>query len=409
MSERERERVVVTGLGVVCSTAMGAPGFATALRAGWCGVGPITLFDTSGFSHANAYEVPWFDAAGRLRRTLPEAVSRAGLFAATAARMAAADAGLTDRTLHERRGLVALGTTDGGSHELDQVVAGEIADGPASIDPALVGRVPASGLSVAVCRELGLTRVEAATIGTACAAGNYAIGAGLDALRSGDADFALCGGADAICRRNFTGFYRLGLLDPEVCRPFDADRRGLVTGEGAGVLVLETAAAATARGARIYAEVLGYGLSCDAYHQLTPKLSGVVRSMQLALHDAGTKPGDIDLICAHATGTRTNDTVESSAINEVYGATPPRAVGIKSMIGHTMGAASALGSIASILSITHGFIPPTINHVRTDPDCAVDCVPNTAVDADIRVVQNNGFAFGGNNAVVIFGRYPACN
>lgn len=402
-----RDRVVVTGLGVVCSTALGAARFAEALRAGRCGAAPITLFDTSGFEYANAYQVPPFDAARRLRRTRPGTVSRAGLFAAVAARMAVEDAGLTDRALRERPGLVAIGTTDGGSHELDRIVEAQLSGDAAAIDPGLVARVPAAALSVGVCRELDLTRAEATTIGTACAAGNYAIGAGLDALRCGDADFALCGGADAICRRNFTGFYRLGLLSPDVCRPFDADRRGLVTGEGAGVLMLETEASAHARGARVHAEVLGYGLNCDAYHQLTPQLSGIVRCMRLALDDAGSKPGDIDLICAHATGTRTNDTVESSAINEVFGATRPPAIGIKSMIGHTMGAASALGGVASVLAITRGFIPPTVNHVRTDPECAVDCVPNTAVDADIRVVQNNGFAFGGNNAVVVFGRYPA--
>ncbi|MFI9630517.1 beta-ketoacyl-[acyl-carrier-protein] synthase family protein [Streptomyces sp. NPDC052042] len=400
-------RVVVTGLGVVCSTALGATAFTAALRAGRCGAGPVTLFDTSGFDYANAYEVPAFDAANWLHRTVPGTVGRAALFAAVAARMAVMDAGLADRMLRAQRGLVAIGTTDGGSRELDQAVERQITDGSDVIDPALVARVPAAALSVTVCRELGLTRAEATTIGTACAAGNYAIGTGLDALRCGEADFALCGGADALCRRNFTGFYRLGLLDPDVCRPFDADRRGLVTGEGAGVLVLETEAAARARGARVYGEVLGYGLSCDAYHQLTPHPSGIVRSIRLALHDAGSKPEDIDLICAHATGTQTNDTVESSAINEVYGSAPPSVTGIKSMIGHTMGAASALGGIASVLAITHGFIPPTVNHVRTDPACAVNCVPNTAVDADIRIVQNNGFAFGGNNAVVVFGRPPA--
>ncbi|MEU8517670.1 beta-ketoacyl-[acyl-carrier-protein] synthase family protein [Kitasatospora sp. NPDC048722] len=403
----DRNRIVVTGLGVVCSIALDAADFATALRAGHCGARPVTLFDTSGFAYATAYEVPPFDAAARLHRIAPETVGRAARFAAVAARMAVEDAGLTDRELNQRRGLVAIGTTDGGSHELDLLVAEEIVGGPDGVDPGLVARVPASALSVAVCRELGLTRAEATTFGTACAAGNYAIGAGFDALCRGEADFALCGGADALCRRNFTGFYRLGLLDPEVCRPFDADRLGLVTGEGAGVLVLESEAAAQARGARVYGEVLGYGLSCDAYHQLTPQQSGIVRCMRQALDDAGCKTGDVDLVCAHATGTRTNDSVESSALNEVYGGAPPPAVGIKSMIGHTMGAASALGAIASLLAITHGFVPPTVNHVHTDPDCAVDCVPNTAVEADLRIVQNNGFAFGGNNAVVVLGRYPS--
>ncbi|WP_405090302.1 beta-ketoacyl-[acyl-carrier-protein] synthase family protein [Micromonospora sp. NBC_01392] len=400
-----RPRVVVTGLGVVSSTAMGPTDFLTALRAGRCGAAPVSLFDTTGFAHASAHQIPAFDAASWLRRTSPAKLGRAALFTAVAARMAVADAGFTDDALIERKGLVAVGTTDGGSHELDQLVALELAHGPASVDPGLVAQVPAGTLAVAAARELGLTKVETATIGTACAAGNYAIGAGLDALRSGSVDFVLCGGADALCRRNFTGFYRLGLSAPRVCQPFDADRRGLVNGEGAGLLVLETATAAQARGARIYAEVLGYGLTCDAYHQLTPHQSGIANCIRLALADSGVKTDDVDLICAHATGTRANDATESRAIRDVYGTRPPPTVGIKSMLGHTMGAASALGGIASVLAITHRFIPPTINHIRTDPACDVDCVPNHSVDADVHIVQNNGFAFGGNNAVVVFGRF----
>src|SRR5206468_3387021 len=150
-----------------------------------------------------------------------------------------------------------------------------------------------------VARELGLTDAEVLTVGTACSAGNYAIGNGLDAIRAGEADFALCGGADAVCRKTFTAFYRLGTIAPDCCRPFDADRQGILTGEGAAVLLLESLDAAVARGARIYAEVLGYGLNCDASHPVAPDQGSVTRAMRLALDDSGVKPGEVDLISAH--------------------------------------------------------------------------------------------------------------
>jgi 3-oxoacyl-[acyl-carrier-protein] synthase II len=208
-----------------------------------------------------------------------------------------------------------------------------------------------------------------------------------------------------MCRTTFTGFYRLRSIAPDCPRPFDADRQGILTGEGAGMLLLEDLASALARGARIYAEVLGYGLDCDARHQVAPDQAGVARCMRLALADAGLRPSDVDLISAHGTGTRANDVTEVGAIREVFGERPPRTVSMKSMLGHTMGAATALAAIGSALAITGGFIPPTINHRRTDPECPIDCVPNVAVPADLRVVQNNGLAFGGNNAVLMLGRF----
>jgi 3-oxoacyl-[acyl-carrier-protein] synthase II len=393
--------VVVTGVGVVCGVATGVGEFTDALRAGRGAAGPITLFDTTGFAHHTACEVTGFQPDRWLCGDA--GLGRAAGFAAAAARMAVRDANVDTAAWHERPGVVCVGTTDGGGYELDGLVRAELDDDPPAVREALARRVPAAALSVAVARELGLSRVEAVTVATACAAGNYAIGTGLDALRCGEADFAVCGGADALSRRNFTGFYRLGLIAPDRCRPFDVDRRGILTGEGAGVMVLETAESAARRGARVYAEVLGYGLACDAVDPLAPAREGIARCMRLALADAKVTPTQVDVISAHGTGTRTNDLVESRAIHDVFGATPPRTVGLKGMLGHTMGAATALAGIACALSIRHGFIPPTVNHDRTDPECALDCVPNHAVLADIRVAQNNGLAFGGNNAVVIFG------
>ncbi|MEV6244813.1 beta-ketoacyl-[acyl-carrier-protein] synthase family protein [Streptomyces sp. NPDC051742] len=401
------DRVVVTGLGVFSSIGVGVEEFTDGLRSGRNGVSPITAFDTTGFDHANGCEIRDFDPTPWLRRWKQDELGRTAQFSVAAARMAVADAGLTDEELRARRVQVAVGTTDGESQDLDRLAADWVAAGPETWDPETARRVGAGRLSAAVASEFGLTDSEAVTLATACSAGNYAIGMGLDALRVGDADIALCGGADAMCQKSFSAFYRLGTIAPDFCRPFDKDRQGILTGEGAGVLVLERLDSALARGARIHAEVLGYGLTCDAHHPVQPNQSSIARCMQLALDDAGVAPQDVDLISAHGTGTRTNDVTESRAIRDVYDSAPPRTVSLKSMLGHTMGAASALAAVACSVALTEGFIPPTINHRETDPECEIDCVPNESVPARLRVVQNNGLAFAGNNAIVVLGHYPA--
>ncbi len=393
-----RQRVAVTGLGVVSSIGTGVAEYGAGLREGRSGARPISVFDTEGFAHDIGCEVVGFDAARWVTEQPVELLGRAARFSVAAARLAVDDAGLD---LADARTMVCLGTTDGGG-DAGERIAEAVVRGAVPA-PELPRRVPAATLPVAVARELKLSDVDLSTVATACAAGNYAIGNGFDAVAGGDVDVALCGGADAMCRMTFTGFYRLGAVDPQRCRPFDVARGGILTGEGAGVLVLEPLAKAVARGARIYAEVLGYGLNCDAAHPVAPARDSVAACMRLALDDAGVTPDQVDLISAHGTGTKANDATECGAIHDVFGAAPPRTVSVKSMLGHTMGAASALSAIACSLAIADGFIPPTINHTETDPACAIDCVPNTSVAADLRVVQNNALAFGGDNAVVLFG------
>ncbi|MFI9008443.1 beta-ketoacyl-[acyl-carrier-protein] synthase family protein [Actinosynnema sp. NPDC053489] len=401
---RQPRRVVITGLGVVTSIGIGVTEFLAGLREGRSGVKPITSFDTAGFGHANGAEVADFDPAAWLSRVDPEELGRAAQFSAAAARMAVADAGLALDELRGKRVLVSVGTTDAESRDLDNLVAQQLEDGPESWNPVVARRSTAGRLSSAIVRELALTDVEAVTIPTACAAGNYAIGNGFDAIREGEVEVALVGGADAVCRKTFTGFYRLGTIAPQVCAPFDKDRKGILTGEGGGVLVLESLESALARGARIYAEVLGYGLNCDANHPVAPDRDSLARCIELAHRNAGVKPEDVDFISAHGTGTKANDVTESGAIRQVFDAPPPT-VSIKSMLGHSMGAASALASAACALAITEGFIPPTINHRETDPEVGLDCVPNQARPATLDVVQNNALAFAGNNSVLILGRY----
>jgi len=393
-------RVVVTGIGCVSAMGRGVEALLEGLREGRNCARPITAFDTAGFAHAQACEVP--DDAG------PDgadgSLGRAAALAVDAALLALADAGLSREELRSVPCAVAVGTTDGESRDLDDLVAQQLASDDGSFDPVVAERVQPLRLSAAIARTLGLEQAEVMTLQTACAAGNYAIGSGFDAIRSGDVDVALAGGADALCRKTFTGFYRLGTIAPDLCRPFDADREGILTGEGGVVLVLESLDAARARGARVYAEVLGYGLTCDATHPVAPDAAGVARCIEVALDRAGLTPGDVDLVSAHGTGTRANDVTETTALRAVYGDALPRTVSIKSMLGHAMGAASALGAAASALALTHGFIPPTINHRSTDPACPVDCVPNTSVPAALDVVQNHGLAFGGNNSVLLLGR-----
>lgn len=398
-------RVVVTGLGAITSVGIGAGEFLAALRAGRHGAKPIQAFDTNGFAHANGCEVLDFDPEPWIQNHPIAELGRATQFSVAAARMAVVDAGIPLDQLRGLTGIVAVGTTDGESRDLDQLVQAQVEGTEAEIDPVVVRRIPAPRLSACVARELGLADVEAVTIPTACAAGNYAIGYGADAVRSGEVDFALVGGADAVCRKTFAGFYRVGTIAPERCQPFDVDRKGLLTGEGAGMLLLETLESALARDAKIYAEILGYGLNCDADHPVAPNLDSLARCIRLAHANAGVKPDDIDFISAHGTGTKANDVTEARAIRQVFGADLPPTISMKSMIGHTMGAASALAAIGCALAITHQFIPPTINHENTDPECDVDCVPNVAREARLRVVQNNALAFGGNNAVVILGEY----
>jgi 3-oxoacyl-[acyl-carrier-protein] synthase II len=404
-NEQRQRRVVITGLGTVTSIGLGVSAFLAGLRAGSNGVKPITAFDTTGFAHANGCEVSDFDPAQWIRHIDPDTLGRATQFSVAAARMAVADAGITLEQLRRSQVLVSVGTTDAESRDLDVLVGQQLERGPEKLDPVVVRRASAGRLSSSIVRELALTDVEALTIPTACAAGNYAVGSGFDAIREGDVDIALCGGADAVCRKTFVGFYRLGTIAPEVCQPFDKDRKGILTGEGAGILMMESLESARARGARIYAEVLGYGLNCDAHHPVAPDQDSLARCIALAHRNAGVTPQDVDFISAHGTGTKANDVTEVGAIRQVFGESPPPTVSIKSMIGHSMGAASALGSAACALAITEGFIPPTINHQETDPQCGVDCVPNQARPAELNVVQNNALAFAGNNAVLILGRY----
>ncbi|MEV6813521.1 beta-ketoacyl-[acyl-carrier-protein] synthase family protein [Micromonospora sp. NPDC051296] len=396
-------RVVVTGLGPVSSIGIGVSAFTDGLREGRSGISPISSFDASGFPHRNAGEVPGFRPETLLRRIEAARWGRSGQFAAAAARLALADSGLDPATVAADRAGVVVGTTSGESVVVETVTAQQVEAGFGGMDPDLLGQVPAGRLAHAVSTELELAG-ESLTLATACSASNYAIGYAYDMLVTGEAEVMFAGGADSVCRWAHAGFFRLGALTADACSPFDRDRSGILTGEGGAILMLETLDHARARGARIYAEVLGYGVNCDASHPVAPDRASIANCMRAAHRNASIKPEDVDYICAHGTGTPANDSVEAQAIFDVFGDRVPPVSSIKSMMGHTMGAASGFGAIAGTLAIAHGFLPPTINWSTPDPALAgLDPVPNTAREAGVRVVQNNGFAFGGNNAIVLIG------
>jgi 3-oxoacyl-[acyl-carrier-protein] synthase II len=242
---------------------------------------------------------------------------------------------------------------------------------------------------------------------TACAAGNYAIGYGYDLICLNRADIILAGASDPFSRISFTGFNQFSAVAPERCQPFDKNRKGMMVAEGSGILVLESLESALKRGAHIYAEILGYGLSCDANHMTQPSAEGMGACMIKAMSSSGVGKEDVDYISAHGTGTLANDRTECSAIKEVFGERyrdiPVNS--IKSMLGHTMGAASALEAIACSLVVKNDIIPPTINFETADPECDIDCVPNKSRQYVVNIALNNSYAFGGNNASLVLKKF----
>lgn len=396
-------RVVITGLGPVSSIGTGRACFAAALRAGRSGAAPIQSFDTEGFPHVYGCEVAGFAPERIVRRLEPSEWGRSSQFAAAAARLAIEDAALDLVTVARDRVAVVMGTTSGESQVLEEMTRTIVSGGFGAVRAETARQLATGRISRAVSEELAVTG-ESLTIATACSASNYALGYAYDLLVDGEADVVLAGGADSVCRWAHAGFYRLGALTASACAPFDRDRSGILTGEGGSALVLERLEHAQARGARVYAELLGYGLNCDAQHMMAPDSASIAECMRLAHEHAHVTPADIDYICAHGTGTRANDAVEAQAIQAVFGASPPPVSSIKSMIGHTMGAASGFGAIAAVLAIHEGFLPPTAHWATADPELAgLDVVPGVARPARVRCAQNNGFAFGGNNAITIFG------
>ncbi|HEY2389259.1 MAG TPA: beta-ketoacyl-[acyl-carrier-protein] synthase family protein [Candidatus Binatia bacterium] len=400
-------QVVVTGLGTVNALAGSVHEFATALRAGTCAIGPVTVFDTTGYRSRIAAEVPHelAEAPSGPGAALRRRLSRSDVFALRAAAEALADAGLPGDVAPERIGLALGGTTGGmlrGEASLRARIQGTRDRYPSA---AVVGApISASADVLADAFDVAGPRLS---LSTACSSSANALGAALDWIALGRADVVVAGGTESLCRMTFAGFNALHALSLEPCRPFDRGRSGLSLGEGAAILVVESAEHAARRGARAHAELLAYGNSADAHHLTAPhpEGTGAILAMRRALERAGLEPDAIDYINAHGTGTPLNDAVEAAAIAAVFGdAAPHLAVSsTKGAVGHTLGAAGAIEALATILALRDGFLPPTVNLDDPDPACLLDLVPRTSRPAALRYALSNSYGFGGNNTSVVLG------
>ena len=406
-------RVVITGIGLVTAIGTGRDTFWRNLLAGRSGVGPVTSFDTSRYPVHNGAEVQGFDGSRYVRRLRADALGRASQLAIAASRLALDDGGVDARTVgHEygRRLGVVVGTTSGEPNVIeafdDEVLAGR----PEQVDRRFVRQYPSHMLAAHIACEFSFGGM-AVTVPIACAAGNGALAYASEAIGSGALDVALAGGADAFSRITFTGFSRLGAIAPDRCQPFDRGRKGMIPGEGAAMLLLESEEHAVSRGARVYAAIAGHGWSCDAHHMTAghPAGDGAIRAMQMALADAGAAPDDVSYVSAQGTGTAVNDRLETLALKHVFGraAYDVPVSSIKSMLGHAMGAASAIEAAACALAVATDAVPPTMNLDDPDPTCDLDYVANASRQCRVDLAMNNAYAFGGNNSCLLLRKYEA--
>ena len=414
MAESSR-RVVITGLGAVTPIGNTVATYWSGLQSGANGVAPITLFDASKHACRFAAEVKDFDPSGVLDPKETKRWDRFCQFGVVAAKEALAQSGLDITDANRQRIGVIIGSGVGGLLTMETQAHVLEGKGPGRVSPFTVPMmIPnmATGLAAIALGAQG----PSSAVATACAAGSNAIGDAFRLLQQGHADAMVCGGAEsAITPLGVAGFASAKALsfrndDPATAsRPFDAERDGFVIGEGAGILVLETLDHAQARGADILAEVVGYGMTCDAHHITSPIPGGLggARAMSLALADAGLKADDIDYVNAHGTSTPANDSNETAAIKTALG---ERAMAIpvsstKSMTGHLLGGSGGIEAVAAVLALQNGVVPPTINHQNPDPACDLDVVPNQAREQIISTALSNSFGFGGHNVCLAFRRY----
>ena len=411
-----KRRVVVTGLGLITPLGTGVDKTWSGLCAGKSGIRRITKFDPSGHACQIAGEVTDFHPADYIEKKEIKKMDTFIHYAVGASQMAVDDAGLKVTEENADRVGVYIGSGIGGLPAIEAYHKVLLDKGPDRVSPFFIPMVIINLASGQVSMRIGARGPNSCAV-TACATGNHCIGDAFRIIQHGEADAMVAGGTEAaITPLGVAGFASARALstrndDPErASRPFDKERDGFVLGEGAGVLVLEELESARRRGARIYAEILGYGMTADAYHITAPPEdgNGAVRCMRLALQDAELSPDAIYYVNAHATSTMA-DRIETSAIKQVFGDHARRLAvsSTKSMTGHLLGAAGGIEAVFSILAIHRGVVPPTINQVVPDPECDLDYVPNVARRADVRAVLSNSFGFGGVNACLIFSRCAA--
>jgi 3-oxoacyl-[acyl-carrier-protein] synthase II len=417
MSVNGRRRVVVTGLGAVTPLGNDIETTWANLTAGKSGANRITSFDTTGYAVDFACELKDFTPSDWIEHKQARRMDRFAQMITAAARQAESDSGLDVGPEADRVG-AAIATGIGGLKAFQDCYDQLLERGPDRVNPFSIPQIIPNMGAAWVSMELG-TRGPLSSQCTACAASNMSIGDGMDSIRLGRADVMFCGGTEAgITKVGIAGFTAMRALSrrmdaPEkASRPFDAGRDGFVMGEAGGVVVLEELEHAKARGAKIYAEVLGYGLSSDAKHVTEPDPTGAnpARAMTMALGDAGVDPTEVGYINAHGTSTPLGDAAETRVIKLALGEEHARKTPVsstKGATGHCLGAAGAIEAIFTILAVNRGLMPPTINYEEPDPECDLDYIPNEARQADVRVAINNSFGFGGHNACVVFAKYDA--
>lgn len=412
---RPSRRVVVTGLGAITPLGNSVPEFWSSVVAGKSGVGDITLFDASHLPTRFAAEVRGFDAPALMGKKEARKADRFAQFAIVAAKEALTDSGLAISDANRDEIGVVMGSGIGGIITIENQHKVMLDQGAGRLSPFFIPMLISNIAPGIISMNMNVRGPTYTTV-SACASSNNAIGEAYRAVQLGEAEAMICGGSEApISPLAVAGFCAMRALSTRndspatASRPFDQGRDGFVMAEGGGAMMIEELEHARTRGARIYAEMVGYGKSSDAYHmvQPDPDARGVTLAMQRALRDAGLEPADVDYINAHATSTDLGDIAETQAIHRVFGerAKTLPVSSNKSMFGHALGAAGALEGICTVLTIHDGVIPPTINYHEVDPQCDLDCVPNVARKADVNIAMSNSFGFGGHNAVLIFRKF----
>jgi 3-oxoacyl-[acyl-carrier-protein] synthase II len=412
-----KRRVVITGLGAITPCGIGVDTFWAAMKTGKSGVGPITQFDAGRLSTRFAAEVKGFDPTEYMEHKEARRTARFAQFAVAAARMALDDARIDLEQVDRDRLGVIIGSGIGGIDTFEAQCRLLIEKGPQRVSPFFVPMMIPDMAAGQVAIACGLRGHNTCTV-TACASGTNSIGDAYRVIQYGMADGMIAGGSEAaIGELPMAGFCSARALStlneaPEkASRPFDRTRDGFVMGEGAGILFLEELEHAKRRGARIYAEIIGYGASGDAYHitDPAPNGAGAVRAMRLALKDADIEPEQVGYINAHGTSTIKNDYYETLAVKSVFGAHAEKVAisSTKSMTGHLLGAAGGVEAVICVKALETGILPPTINYEQPDPDCDLDYIPNAARERQVDVVMSNSFGFGGHNGVIVLRRYVA--
>jgi nodulation protein E len=395
-------RVVITGLGVVSSVGQSTQDYWNSLIAGRSGFAPATLGATAQATGKLVGEVKGFEPAAHFESSQLPLIDRVSQFAVVAARQAVSQSGLVLRDELAERTAAIIGTGSGGHTTVDESFHRLYATGAARLHPLTIPKAMISAPASQVSMYCGV-KGPVFSVSSACASATHAIGQAFHMVRSGSVTCAVSGGTEAsITFGAMKGWEAMRIMSPDICRPFSKDRKGMLIGEGAGIVVLETLDHARNRGADILAEIAGFGMSADSKDLTAPDVNGMTRAISAALADAALPPGMIDYVNAHGTGTTANDLAETVALHQSFGAHARQLAvsSTKSVIGHTLGAAGALEFVATIMAIRDGVVPPTMNYLGADPECDLDYVPNEARRMSVRAILNNSFAFGGLNAVL---------